>query len=81
MQPQERDSTRPQAGATPGSRPKERNGRLDRMASALEFASLRDANSVGSKRSFVSAKQGGHPLARVPALFGGEAGTYIEYCP
>ena len=55
--------------ATPGARPKKRKGRLYRVASALEFAPLRGANSVGSQRSFVSAKQGVHPLARVPALF------------
>ena len=59
----------PQAGATHGSRPKKRKGKLYWRARAVEFPALRGANSVGLKRRFVSAKQGGHPLARVPALF------------
>ena len=69
--------------ATPGSRPKKRKGKLYWMARALEFPALRAGNSVGSTRTVVSAKQGGPPLARMPALFGGEGGirTHVGLRP
>ena len=54
-----------------GSRPKERKGRLYRMASALEFAPLRGANSVVSKISFVSADNRGAPIGGAPVVGGG----------
>ena len=73
----------PHGGATPGSRPTKREGLLYRMARALDFPPLRVGKSVGSTGTVVSAKQGGHPLARVPALFGGEGGirTHVGLRP
>lgn len=60
----------PQAVATPGSRPKKRKRRLDRMARALEFPRLRRRNSMGSMRRFVSANnRGAHPCGARPCCW------------
>ena len=48
----------PQAGATTGSRPTEREGDLYRMASALEFSPLRNENSGGPNTTEPTNKSG-----------------------